>query len=193
MTRRVLMIQAHPDAGGGHFGDALFESYARGADQAGHEQRSLVLNQLDFDLLHSAADWRDGAPPGDIADAQQDVLWAEHLALFFPLWMGDMPALLKAFLEQLMRPDFAFSEPKGKFPVQLLKGRSARIVVTMGMPAFAYRTFYRGHSVKNLKRNILHFCGIRPVRSSLVGSMEGREAHRRRWLQRIEALGRAGH
>ena len=191
MNRRVLMIQGHPDAGGNHFGDALFSAYARGATGAGHEPRTLVLNQLEFGLVRSADDWRTGEVPAAIAHAQREVRRAEHLVLFFPLWLGDMPALLKAFLEQLMRPDFAFSEPKGKFPVQLLKGRSARIVVTMGMPAFAYRTFYRGHSVKNLKRNILHFSGIRPVRTSLVGWVEGRDAHRRRWLQRIEALGRA--
>ncbi|MGB0515234.1 MAG: NAD(P)H-dependent oxidoreductase [Wenzhouxiangellaceae bacterium] len=190
MTRRVLLIQAHPDAGAGHFGDALFDAYVSGARQARHEYRTLVLNQLEFGLIHSAAEWRDGEPPPPIAAAQREVRWAEHLVVFFPLWLGDMPALLKGFLEQLMRPDFAFSEPEGKFPVQLLKGRSARIVVTMGMPAFAYRAFYRSHSIKNLKRNILHFCGIRPVRASLVGGVEGSDAHRRRWLARIEALGR---
>ena len=35
--------------------------------------------------------------------AQADIGWAQHIVLFFPLWLGDMPAVLKAFLEQVAR------------------------------------------------------------------------------------------
>jgi hypothetical protein len=45
--------------------------------------------------------------------------------------------------------------------------------------------------VKSLKRNILAFCGFGPVRVSLVGSVEGADAARRRWLAGMHALGRA--
>jgi putative NADPH-quinone reductase len=68
------------------------------------------------------------------------------------IWLGDMPAVLKGFSEQVLRPGFAISGSRaGHLPKELLAGRSARIVVTMGMPAL----FYRAHSVKSLKRNIL--------------------------------------
>jgi len=61
--------------------------------------------------------------------------------------------------EQVARPGFAFGTAKGKgLPPKLLKGRSARVIVTMGMPALFYRWYYRAHSVKNLERNILAFC-----------------------------------
>jgi putative NADPH-quinone reductase len=80
--------------------------------------------------------------------------------IVYPLWLGTMPALLKGFLEQAFRPGFAFdTKPKGLWN-RRLKGGSARIVVTMGMPAFFYRVYYRAHSLKSLKRNILEFCGI---------------------------------
>ena len=72
-----------------------------------------------------------------------------------------------------------------------LAGRSARLVVTMGMPALVYRWYFRAHSLKALERNILGFVGIAPVRETLVGSVEGLdEAERKEWLAKLAALGR---
>ncbi|MDT8410064.1 MAG: NAD(P)H-dependent oxidoreductase [Wenzhouxiangellaceae bacterium] len=102
-----------------------------------------------------------------------------------------MPALLKAFIEQTLRPGFAFDEPHGRPPRKLLVGRSARLVVSMGMPALIYRTFYRAHSVKCLSRNILKFSGFKPVRTSLVGAVESGTRHRQAWLDRMQKLGSA--
>lgn len=190
--KKILVIHAHPDAGHSHFGDALAERYAGAAGAAGLETRRLTLNRLDFPLIDSASSWRAPEVPADIERAQNDIRWCDHMAFFYPLWLGDMPALLKGFLEQVLRPDFAFSEPEGRMPEKLLTGRSARLVVTMGMPAFVYRAFYRAHSVKNFRRNILLFSGIRPVRTSLVGMVEGSDRHRRKWLARMTRLGGAG-
>lgn len=192
MAKKILVIQAHPDAGHGHFGDALAERYATAAGTSGLETRIITLNQLDFPLIDSAATWRAPEVPPDIKRAQDDIRWCSHMTFFYPLWLGDMPALLKGFLEQVMRPDFAFSEPEGKMPEKLLTGRSARLVVTMGMPAFFYRAFYRAHSVKNFRRNILLFSGVKPVRTSLVGMVEGSDRHRHRSLDKMARLGSAG-
>ena len=114
------------------------------------------LAQLDFPLLRSEEAWKDGALPAALAQAQTDIAWAQHIVLFFPLWLGDMPALLKGFLEQVARPGFAFqAQGDDLFARKGLSGRSARVVVTMGMPALLYRWYFRAHSVKNLERNIL--------------------------------------
>jgi hypothetical protein len=108
------------------------------------------------------------------------------------LWLGDLPALLKGFFEQALRPGFAIGKAApGRMWKKFLKGRSARIIVTMGMPAFFYRLYYRAHSVKSLKRNILDFCGVSPVRASLVGTVES-EGARELWLAKVQAFGRAG-
>jgi len=64
---------------------------------------------------------------------------AQPLVVIFPLWHGTMPALLKGFLEQVMRPGAALEYRKHGFPRGLLAGRSARLVVTMGMSALIYR------------------------------------------------------
>ena len=70
------------------------------------------MAQLDFPLLRSQHDWHHTPLPPTLVTAQQDILWAQHLVLLFPLWMGDMPALLKGFLEQVARPGFAFEQDK---------------------------------------------------------------------------------
>ena len=74
---------------------------------------------------------------------------------------------------------------------QASEGRSARIVVTMGMPALAYRWYFGAHSLKSLERNILSFCGIRPIRENLFGMVEAAgDAKRRQWLELMRGHGR---
>lgn len=81
---------------------------------------------------------------------------------------------------------------RGRFR-RLLKGKSARIVITMGMPAIAYRLFFGAHGLKNLRRNILGFCGVAPIKESLIGLIEQKNPQARaKWLARAAALGREG-
>jgi putative NADPH-quinone reductase len=193
MTRkRILIIQGHPDPKGGHLGQALAQAYAEGAAEAGHGLRRLEVAQLDFPLLRSAQEFEQGAVPPALKPAQDDIDWAQHLVVFFPLWMGDMPALLKAFLEQVARPGFAFRDDgNGGFGKKGLTGRSARVVVTMGMPALVYRYFFRAHSVKSLERNVLGFVGIAPVHETLIGMVDHMPAKDvQRWLAKLRELGR---
>jgi putative NADPH-quinone reductase len=186
---RIALIDGHPDPRRAHFVHALADAYAEGA-QGRHEVRRIDIAELDFPVLRSPEQWREGPLPEGLAEAQQAMGWAEHLVVFYPLWLGDMPALLKAFFEQVGRPGFALEEGPGAGR-KLLKGRSARIVVTMGMPALFYRLVYRAHSVKSLKRNILRFVGYSPVRTSVVGMVEGGAAKREKWLARMRAMGAA--
>lgn len=191
MGKRILVIEGHPDRETGRFNHALAGAYADGAQAGGHEVRRLVVAELDFPLLRSKAEWAHGPVPPGLVPAQQAIAWAEHLVFVFPLWLGGMPALLKGFLEQVARPGFALGEPAGlaHLPKKLLAGRSARLVVTMGMPALAYRWIYRAHSLKALERNILGFVGIAPVDETLIGMVEGNAKDRERWLVRIARLG----
>jgi putative NADPH-quinone reductase len=194
MTKRIVLIQGHPDPQNTHLGHALASAYADGAVTAGHEIKRLEVAQLDFPLLRTKMEFDQGTPPSSIQSAQETIKWAEHLVLFYPLWLGTMPALLKGFLEQVFRPGFALTVPAaGKLGHKLLKGKSARIVVTMGMPAFFFRWFYRAHSLKGLERNILSFCGIGPIKESLFGLVEAADqVKREKWLAKMQHLGRSG-
>jgi len=147
--------------------------------------------RLDFPLLRSDLEWNHGAVPDGLREAQESLGWAEHIVIFFPLWLGGMPALLKGFLEQVARPGFAFSyDADPGIPRQLLTDRSARIVATMGMPALVYRWYFRAHSVKALERNILGFVGIAPIHETLIGSVAHlNEDSKQKWFRRLRALG----
>lgn len=192
---RITLIQGHPDADPQRFCRVLAAAYAHGAREGGHELREIDVARLDFPLLRSRAQWTSPLPPPGLHDAQEAIAWAEHLVIVYPLWLGDMPALLKGFLEQVARPGFALP-PEGAPPAErkrkYLAGKSARVVVTMGMPALFYRLVFRAHSVKALERNILGFVGIAPVRESLIGMVESPNPRRRqRWLERLREDGRA--
>jgi len=194
-SRRILILQGHPDASAPHLCHALAAAYAEGARQAGHEVRIVEIAKLDFPLLRSQQEWEHAALPAGLQGAQDEIAWAQHLLIVFPLWLGDMPALLKGFLEQVARPGFAFkgdAAERGSNPYIFkgLKGRSARIVVTMGMPALIYRWVFRARGVGLLKRNILGFVGIAPVRDTLIGMVDRLgEAGVRKWQDRLRALG----
>lgn len=192
MAQRITIIQGHPDARGNRLLHALAASYAKGAEAAGREVRVIDVARLDFPLLRTQEDWRAGKAPASLAPAQEAIAWAEHLVILYPLWLGTMPALVKGFLEQVLRPGFALGESGKGLPRGLLAGRSARVVITMGMPALVYRWFFRAHSLKSLERNILRFCGIGPVRETLLGTVEGGAARREKWLAQLAELGRAG-
>ncbi|OZG74212.1 dehydrogenase [Hahella sp. CCB-MM4] len=174
MTKNIVIIQGHPDPKGGHFDHMLGDTYARAAESAGHTVSTIHVANLEFPILRSKEDWNSGPVMKDIEVAQSLIRDADHLVLVYPLWLGSMPALVKGFLEQVLRPGFALeNSSEGGFPKGKLKGKSARIIVTMGMPAFFYRLFYGSHSLKSLERNILRFCGIKPVKSTVIGLVEG--------------------
>ncbi len=192
-SQRILIIQGHPDPKGGHLCHALAQAYADGAAEAGHKLRRVDVAQLDFPLLRSADAWQNQPLPPMLQPAQDDIEWAQHLVVFFPLWLGDMPGLLKGFLEQVARPGFAFKRSRDGqgFGKKGLSGRSARVVVTMGMPALVYRHYFRAHAVRALERNVLGFVGIAPVHETLIGLVEGSSAEQRSgWLDKLRALGR---
>ncbi|HUI20752.1 MAG TPA: NAD(P)H-dependent oxidoreductase [Methylocella sp.] len=193
MARRIAIIQGHPDAAGHHLCHALADAYAKGAEAAGHQVLRIETAQLDFPLLRTREEFNRASAPSILQPAQEAIANADHLVIIYPLWLGSMPALLKAFLEQVFRPGFAFelTDPAHGKLTRLLKGKSARVIVTMGMPAFIYRWYFGAHGLRSLERNILRFCGIGPIKESLVGMVDTMsDAKREKWLANMAELGR---
>ena len=194
MSKHILIIQGHPDGARQHLCHALAEAYADGARAAGHSVETVEPARLEFALLTDAAQWQHGDVPAALRPAQEAITRAAHIVLIYPLWLGDMPALLKGFLEQVLRPGFAIARtPANPLKAGLLGGRSARVIVTMGMPSLVYRSFYRSHSLRSLRRNIMHFVGITPVAATIVGGAGAMAPERaERWCARLRRLGGRG-
>ncbi|MBI1179842.1 MAG: flavodoxin family protein [Alphaproteobacteria bacterium] len=191
--KRIVVVQAHPDRAGHRLCHALGETYAAAAREAGHEVAVIDLAALDVPLLSSQAEFEHQPIPESLRPASESILAADHMVFVFPLWLGTLPALLKAFLEQLLRPGIAFRYRERGMPERLLKGRSARLIVTMGMPVPVYRLYFGGHGLKVISRSMLGFCGVAPVRETLFGMVETAGAKtREKWFRKMRALGARG-
>ena len=190
MTKHILIINGHPDPSPERLSAALAEACAKGAAAGGHQVERIDVGWLQFPLIRSTADFMEGELAPDIRRAQEAVRRAEHLVIIHPLWLGTAPALMKGFFEQVFRYGFALSSP-GEGIKGLLAGRSARIIVTMGMPAAAFRLLFGAHGVKSFEGGILWIAGIKPVRHTFLGGI-GPKADKkiRGWLAAVEEMGR---
>jgi putative NADPH-quinone reductase len=193
MTRRIAILQGHPDASGNHLLNAMADAYAEGATSSGHEVRRIEIAKLDFPLLRTQAEFESGELPPALVQARDDMRWAEHWVFLFPLWHGTMPALLKSFLEHIFRPGFAMEYREKQLPKRLLAGRSARVVVTMGMPVMLYRWYFGALGVRAFERSMLGFAGIKPIRESFYGLTFADEKKRLRWIEDMRRYGTRGN
>ncbi len=187
MTQKILVILAHPVPAS--YCGALANAYAEGAGEARAEVRRLVLAELSFDPVRTGP----GPVETDIVHAQDAIRWAEHLVFVYPIIWGTIPALLKGFIERTFVPGFAVDFPKGsRLWSRLLKGRSARLIVTMNSAPVIYRWVFGGPAHRTMKRAILGICGVSPVRITEIGPMRTASKERREaWLEAVRRVGRA--
>jgi NAD(P)H dehydrogenase (quinone) len=188
MAKRVLVILGHPAAAS--YCGALSEAYVAAATAAGHEVRLLRLGELAFEPILHAGYRRIQALEPDLLAAQAAISWAEHLCWVFPVWWGGVPALLKGFLERVFLPGFAFKYRAGAaFPEQLLRGRTAHLLVPMDTPPWYFKWIYRMPAIQQMEKTTLAFCGIKPLRTLMLGPLiSATTTQRQAWLAQASAL-----
>jgi putative NADPH-quinone reductase len=187
---KIAIIVGHPRTGS--FCEALGDAYAEGARSGGHAVTVIKLSGLAFDpvLRHGFA--QPQPLEADLVPAQAAIGAAEHTVWIWPLWLGFPPALLKGFLERILTDGFAFEKVDGPpFYKPLLTGHSARVIVTMQMPAWMFRLMAGARAARTFSKQVLGFVGMRPVRRTYFGMVEHvGDAKRRRWLDAVKAMGR---
>jgi len=189
--RKIAIILGHPKSAADTLCHALADAYLEGAKSAGHEVSLIEIATLDMGFLTGHADHKNVGLSQDMQAAQDVLGAADHWVIIYPLWLGTMPAKLKAFMEWVFEPDFAFGDTESKWPQGKLKGKTAHIVITMGMPGFAYRLFFGAHSLKSLQRNILKFIGIKPTKTTIHGMVENvTDEKRQKWIAAMKECGR---
>ena len=190
MRKQILVLNGHPDPRPERLCAALCDAYEHGARLGGHEVRRIDVGALEFPLLRSIEEYRSAEAPAAIAKARDDLLWADHFVVVFPLWLGATPALLKGFLEQVLKEGFSKREAGDHAFKPQLVGKSARLVITMGMPAAIFRLLFGAHGLRALQQGILMISGVKPLRHTILGSVEARSAAtRERWLKQMERHG----
>lgn len=166
MKGRIFILNGHPGASS-IVGQAL-ERYAAAATTAGHEVRQSSLATLSFDTDRGKAGYANAKPLEPVLEQElENLKWCSHFVLAFPLWWGGFPAKLKGWLDRVLVNEETFTTEKTTLlglPAPLLEGRTARVLVTSDTPRLFLWLAYRDAILRQLKGQILGFCGFKPVR-----------------------------
>lgn len=187
--KHIAIINGHPNPAS--FCYALAEAYKKGALESGAIVKEINISGLDFDPnLRYGYQKRMELEP-DLLEAWNTIKWADHLVWVHPVWWGGMPALMKGFIDRLFLPGFAYQyRSNSVWWDKLLKGKTAHIITTLDQPGWYYRLFFGRPSVNQLRKSILEFCGISPVKLSYVGIIKtASDTKRKQWLERAYKMG----
>ena len=189
MSKKILVILGQPQRRS--YGGALAQAYIEGAREAGAEVKEMFLGDLQFNACANASQPPAGLEP-DLQRAQEAIRWADHLVFVYPIWWGTIPALLKGFIERAFTEGFAVKfRDDSPWWDRLLKGRSARLIVTMNTPSFIYRWMFGRPGHNTMKKTILEFCGVKPVRITEIGPVRNStDAKRQKWLVQVREIGK---
>lgn len=188
--RNILIINGHPDKES--FCTALAESYRQGAELSGSTCKLINLFDMDFNPILTYGYRKISVLEPDLVKAQQDIVAANHLVFVYLTWWGTYPALLKGYFDRVFLPGFAFKyHESGPFWDKLLKGKTARLITTMDSPKWYYFLMYRSPGHNSMKRAILEFCGVKPVKITSFGPIKSSDdKKRKKWLGEVHELGK---
>lgn len=159
-TKRFFVLNGHPAQSS--LSKSFAETYTKSAQTAGHKVRITHLRDLDFDIDHGFGGYdKHKSLEPDLEAFQTDVEWSQHIVLTTPMWWGGLPAKLKGLIDRTFLPEWAFDTRNLKMgmPMPLLKGRTARAIVTSDTPdqganiplcwhktckGYAFFTFHQG-------------------------------------------------
>lgn len=187
--KRILLIQGNPNPDS--LCASLASAYEQGVKENNGEIQTLHLHKLNFSPnLNYGYQQRTELEP-DLIKAQELITWAEHLVFIYPVWWGNMPAILKGFFDRVFLPGFAFRYRENSvWWDKLLTGRTARQIVTLGMPNWYYWLIYGAPSHRAVKQLTLNFSGIKPVRTTVFSPVrQSKDKQRERWLKQTYTLG----
>jgi putative NADPH-quinone reductase len=163
--RRLVVVNGHPDPRRERYCAALTAAYVRGGSAGGWAARTVTVGELSLSSLQ-------GLSQGDQPDPQSaamlaDIERADRLAIVFPLMFDKPPEPLTTLFSRVAP-------------------RKAHIIVTMDMPAFAYRSILRGAD----SAPMLAVPGIAAEEPVLIGCVSSITLEQRRaWLSNLRHYG----
>ncbi|MEI8202776.1 MAG: NAD(P)H-dependent oxidoreductase [Bacteroidota bacterium] len=190
--KNILILNAHPDKESFCF--ELANHYKREADSSGANCKLIHLIDLDFEPVLRKGYRQPTKLEPDLVAIQQEISNTDHLVFIYPNWWGTYPALLKGFIDRTFLPGFAFKYRENSMMWdRLLKGKTARLIVTMDSPKWYYNLFTKSPGHHSMKKGILGFCGVKVIGITVFSPMRtSNESIRNKWIAKVEELGRKG-
>jgi putative NADPH-quinone reductase len=188
----VSVIVAHPNPKS--FNHAIARAAVADLERLGHTVAFHDLHAERFDPLLPAEEIPMNAPvPEAIAAQSREIAEADGIVVVHPNWWSQPPAILKGWLDRVLRPGVAYkfgTGPHGEgIIIGLLKARAAVVFVTSNTPADQEVTLY-GDPLDGLwKRCVWGFCGIKNVQRELFSVIiTSTPEQREGWLRRTRAV-----
>jgi len=120
---------------------------------------------------------------------QEKIKWADELVFIFPIWWGNMPAILKNFIDTNFWAGFAYKFQKWHaIPIKLLEWKTAKIYTTCDWTAIIYNNMLCPMYLEQyLKSYILWIFWIEVTEYELISKMRKRtEEEKKDFLKKIE-------
>lgn len=182
---KIAVVIGHPDPES--YNHALAKAFIESAKEEGHEVRVLDLATAEFDPVLRFG-YRKAQPEEPfVRESKEALLWAEHLAIFFPLWWTAEPALLKGWFDRVFLQGFAYRfEPDHEGPVHLLSHLTATLCCTSHQPA-EISLSAREYPISRIADHIFGFTGVRAIQRLAVGGI-GEPGDRETCLKFLETV-----
>jgi NAD(P)H dehydrogenase (quinone) len=180
---RILLILCHPQAGS--FNHAVAERARETLIRAGHRVIYHDLYQEGFDPVLTAAEHRRGVSFDEqVVRHVKELEASGGLVFVHPEWWGQPPALLKGWLDRVLRPGVAYEpadeELPGKAAAPLLGGKAALVLATRDAGARS------GLLERVWLEGVFAFCGIRAADCQVLHDLRRLgPAERLAWLDQV--------
>ncbi|MGY6558736.1 MAG: NAD(P)H-dependent oxidoreductase [Nitritalea sp.] len=134
LAQEVLILSGHPSAQSlnAHLESILIDAL----EEKGLTVQLRALREIESIGYLDASRWSDRAGVAEEAQiAEEQTYWsrAEHIILLHPVWWWSMPAPMKAYLDVVLSPGFAYPVGDAEGPFAL-KGKNLSLIQTAGAP-----------------------------------------------------------
>lgn len=187
--KQVLIINGHPDTES--FNYALSTAYIKGANKTGSILTQINIAELEFNPNLKFGYRKRMELEPDLVNAMDKIKRADHIVWIFPMWWYGYPALMKGFIDRTFLPGITYQPIEGKsLPEKLLKGKSARLIITADTPKWYDFLIMRRPAINQFKKGTLQFCGINPVKVTYIATIKNSSSgFRKEWMNKISLLG----
>jgi len=188
----VSVILAHPNTGS--FNHAIAASAARELARLGHEVLFHDLYSEGFDPVLPGGEFPEDAPlPEGVRAHCREIAHSDGIVIVHPDWWGQPPAILKGWIDRVLRPGVAYEFLEGDagegIPAGMLKARAAVVFNTSNTPAEREAKVF-GDPLETLwKSCIFDFCGVKRVSRKMFGVVvTSTQEDRKRWLDEVRSM-----